>query len=95
MALKDRIKQQPFSAEHTETDSNKQHYLVLHNDDINTFEYVIECLIKICKHDVVQAEQCAYIAHYNGKCEVKKGYYGELNYLKNLMYAKGLSVTLD
>ena len=95
MTLKDKIKQQPFSVESSDVDSCKQYYLVLHNDDVNTFEHVIECLIKICRHDMVQAEQCAYITHYNGKCEIKKGYYGELNYLKNLMHAKGLSVTLD
>jgi len=47
--------------------------LILHNDDFNTFEHVINCLINVCKHNELQAEQCAYIVHYNGKSSVKKG----------------------
>ncbi|GAB4304265.1 MAG: hypothetical protein Kow0068_26090 [Marinilabiliales bacterium] len=95
MALKDNLKENTFSFEDLNSENSTERFLVLHNDDINTFEHVIECLIKICKHDIVQAEQCAYIAHYKGKCEVKKGYPGELNYLKNLLISKGLSVTLE
>lgn len=47
--------------------------LVLYNDDVNTFDFVIQCLIEVCKHDALQAEQCTYIVHYNGKCTVKPG----------------------
>ena len=50
-----------------------EHNLVLFNDDVNTFEWVIECLIRICGHEEVQAEQSAYIVHYKGKCIVKSG----------------------
>lgn len=52
---------------------SKQFDLVLFNDDVNTFDWVIECLIKICEHEEVQAEQCAFIVHYKGKCTVKSG----------------------
>jgi len=52
---------------------SKQFDLVLFNDDVNTFEWVIECLINICDHNEIQAEQCAYIVHYKGKCTVKSG----------------------
>ena len=48
--------------------------IILYNDDGNTFDHVIECLIKICKHESEQAEQCAYIVHYKGKCFVKIQY---------------------
>ena len=51
----------------------RQRELILHNDDFNTFEHVITCLMSICDHHEVQAEQCAYIVHHNGKCSVKKG----------------------
>ena len=53
--------------------------LVVFNDDINTFEHVINTLVKVCKHTAEQAEQCAWIIHYKGKCSVKKG---ELTLLK-------------
>lgn len=47
--------------------------LILYNDDYNTFDYIIESLIEVCEHDVLQAENCALIAHYKGKCHIKKG----------------------
>jgi ATP-dependent Clp protease adaptor protein ClpS len=46
--------------------------LVLHNDDFNTFDHVTDCLIAICGHEEMQAEQCTYIVHYKGKCTVKR-----------------------
>lgn len=52
--------------------------LVLFNDDFNTFDHVIEMLVKYCKHEIIQAEQCAYLVHYSGKCTVKNGSYEEL-----------------
>ncbi len=54
--------------------SNKEKYiLLLFNDDIHSFDYVIENLMEICEHSSEQAEQCAMIAHYKGTCEVKEG----------------------
>jgi len=47
--------------------------LILWNDDVNTFDHVIDCLVSICEHSTTQAEQCAYIVHYKGKCVVKQG----------------------
>lgn len=52
-----------------------QHDLIVYNDDVNTFDHVIESLVKVCRHDTVQAEQCTYIIHFNGKCQVKRGSY--------------------
>jgi len=52
--------------------------IVLYNDDVNTFEYVIETLIRVCSHTPEQAEQCTLIVHYNGKCTVKTGPLKEL-----------------
>ncbi len=49
------------------------HSLVLFNDDVNTFEFVIETLIDVCEHDHLQAENCAWLTHYKGRCAVKKG----------------------
>lgn len=58
--------------------TDEQSKLVLFNDHHNTFEHVIQCLVDICKHNPVQAEQCAMITHYKGKCTVKTGQYKEL-----------------
>ncbi|REJ83639.1 MAG: ATP-dependent Clp protease adaptor ClpS [Bacteroidetes bacterium] len=68
--------------------------LVLYNDDYNTFEFVIECLIEICQHDVIQAEQCTYIVHYNGKCAVKTGSFSDLQPMKHALCDKGLSAVI-
>lgn len=69
---------------------NKTYKLVLHNDDFNTFDFVIECLIKICHHTLEQAEQCTILVHYKGKCTVKTG---SLEYLTP-MHQKLLSCGL-
>lgn len=55
-----------------------EHQLVLFNDDVNTFDHVVETLIRVCGHTLEQAEQCSIIVHYKGKCTVKTGSYEEL-----------------
>ncbi|WP_144281710.1 ATP-dependent Clp protease adaptor ClpS [Chryseobacterium echinoideorum] len=54
-------------------ETDEVYKLVLHNDDIHTFDEVIEALIQICKHEPIQAEQCTMLIHYKGKCTVKTG----------------------
>lgn len=68
--------------------------LILFNDDVNTFDFVIEVLIEVCGHNPSQAEQCALIAHYKGKCSVKSGDYSELNPLCKEMSNRKLSVEI-
>jgi len=75
--------------------SEEVRHLILHNDDFNTFDHVIASLIDICHHDIHQAEQCAYIVHHNGKCDVKNGAYDALHLMKDKLTSKGLSVTID
>ncbi len=72
----------------------QQKELMLYNDDVNTFEHVIKCLMKVCGHTAVQAEQCAYIVHYNGKCVVKKGYIEKLKYMYEALRDEKLSVKI-
>ena len=57
----------------TSTENSEIHEIILYNDDINTFDHVIDCLISICDHTPLQAEQCTLIVHYKGKCSVKSG----------------------
>jgi ATP-dependent Clp protease adaptor protein ClpS len=54
-------------------DLDEVYKLVLHNDDVHTFDYVIDSLIEICKHTLEQAEQCTMLVHFKGKCTVKTG----------------------
>jgi len=70
-------------------------HLILHNDDVHTFDYVIDSLMDICHHEILQAEQCAYIVHHNGKCDVKNGAYDVLHPMKDKLTSRGLSVTID
>ena len=60
------------------TQLEREHEIILYNDDINTFDHVINSLVAYCEHTFEQAEQCAYIVHYSGKCAVKSGSYEEL-----------------
>jgi len=55
-----------------------EHQIILFNDDVNTFDHVVETLIRVCGHTLEQAEQCSIIVHYKGKCTVKTGSYEEL-----------------
>jgi ATP-dependent Clp protease adaptor protein ClpS len=70
-------------------------HLIVWNDDVNTFEWVIETLIDICKHSYEQAEQCAYIIHYKGKYSVKEGTYDELKPLCEAITERGISATVE
>lgn len=69
--------------------------IILHNDEVNTFDHVIDSLIQVCRHDSIQAEQCAYITHHKGKCDVKSGSYSELSPIRLALLERGLQVTID
>lgn len=69
--------------------------IVLHNDDVNTFEHVIDCLMEICQHEATQAEQCAHIVHYNGKCSVKRGTFDQLEPRCTALQDRGLSADIQ
>ncbi|PJC62296.1 MAG: hypothetical protein CO022_05280 [Flavobacteriales bacterium CG_4_9_14_0_2_um_filter_32_27] len=73
----------------------KEHHLVVFNDDVNTFDFVIEMLVKVCEHDVLQAEQCTFIIHYKGKCAVKKGNYQTLRNMSEALSDAGLTVEIN
>lgn len=68
--------------------------LMVYNDDFNTFEHVINTLIKVCKHEVHQAEQCTFLIHYKGKCSVKKGDYEELKPMREGISSAGIKAAI-
>lgn len=69
--------------------------LIVYNDDVNTFEYVIENLINVCNHEVMQAEQCTWIIHYKGRCSVKRGDYDTLESMCTALLERGISAEIE
>lgn len=68
--------------------------LVVFNDDVNTFEHVINILMKVCKHSAEQAEQCTLLIHYKGKCTVKNGSFTELRPMCESILDAGITATV-
>lgn len=77
-----------------EEETVKQNEIVLFNDEVNTFDHVIETLIAVCEHSPEQAEQCSLIVHYNGKCTVKTGEYDDLKPRCSKLLQAGLSAEI-
>jgi ATP-dependent Clp protease adaptor protein ClpS len=77
----------------TETESPWS--LIVWNDEVNTFEWVIETLMEVCGHSAEQAEQCAFIIHYKGKYAVKQGSYDELKPQCDAITERGIGATLE
>lgn len=69
--------------------------LILYNDDVNTFDFVTDSLIVICKHNTLQAEQCTYLVHYTGKCVVKTGTFKKLKPLCEALLERGLTAKIE
>ena len=76
-------------------DQKKKANLVLHNDDVNTFDYVMDILVEVCDHSMNQAEQCATITHFKGKCEVRSGSGSEMKELRYKLISRGLKATVN
>ncbi|MEZ4912563.1 MAG: ATP-dependent Clp protease adaptor ClpS [Chitinophagales bacterium] len=69
--------------------------LILHNDEVNTFDWVIISLVEVCGHNHLQAKQIAYIVHFKGKCIVKEGSFDDLMPQKDALSERGLQVTIE
>ncbi|MFT4033290.1 MAG: ATP-dependent Clp protease adaptor ClpS [Siphonobacter sp.] len=75
-------------------EEKEEHDLVVFNDDVNTFDWVIETLIDVCGHTPEQAEQCTILIHFKGKCSVKKGDFDELAPMRNAICNRGISAEI-
>lgn len=95
MGEKEYSQQNPQSEELLEKKSGTERHLILHNDEVHTFDYVIESLIKVCELEPIQAEQCTYLVHYKGRCDVKKGDFQFLRPYKQGLIDRGLEATID
>ena len=74
---------------------NEQNQIIVFNDDVNTFDHVIDMLIATCDHDPIQAEQCTMLIHYKGKCEVKTGDYDDLKPRCSKLLDAGISAEIQ
>lgn len=70
-------------------------HLIVWNDEVNTFQWVIETLMEVCRHSYEQAEQCAYFIHYKGKYAVKHGDYDELRPMADAITERGIGATVE
>ena len=77
------------------TEVSHPFHLIVWNDEVNTFEWVIETLMEVCRHSYEQAEQCAYLIHYKGKYAVKHGDYDELKPLCDAITGRGIGATVE
>ncbi len=77
------------------TDTTSSYQLIVWNDEVNSFEWVIETLMDICGHTTEQAEQCAMIIHFKGKYAVKDGNYDSLKPLKEAITERGINATIE
>ncbi|NJB82733.1 ATP-dependent Clp protease adaptor ClpS [Wenyingzhuangia aestuarii] len=73
----------------------KDYEIIVYNDDVNTFDFVIDSLIDVCEHEPVQAEQCTMLIHYKGKCAVKTGSYDDLKPRCSKLLELGLSAEIQ
>ena len=88
---------------HTETQHHEDvlealetnYHLVVWNDDVNTFDWVIETLMEVCGHEREQAEQCALLIHFNGKCSVKTGEFNTLRPMCDAILDRGIQATVE
>lgn len=78
-----------------DVETDRVHNLIVWNDNVNTFDWVIESLVEVCGHDAYQAEQCALIIHHNGKYAVKKGTFDTLRPQAEALIDREIQATID
>ncbi len=78
-----------------EVEEKIENKIVLFNDEVNTFDHVIDMLVEACDHTPVQAEQCSLIVHYKGKCSVKTGEYSDLEPRCSKLLEAGLTAEIQ
>lgn len=87
--------EETFTLEEVLADLKSNNRLILWNDEINTFEHVIECLVKYLDYSDVQAEKIAWTVHTKGKCAILEGTFTEVEVYRKILQAEGLTVSID
>lgn len=91
----DMVKEKVSPAEIQKEEIIADRKLILFNDDVNSFDFVIDSLIELCGHVMEQAEQCALTAHFKGKCDIKSGDFYTLKSICTEMTQRGLTVAIE
>ncbi|MGB3591296.1 MAG: ATP-dependent Clp protease adaptor ClpS [Nonlabens sp.] len=89
------VQEQVLPELEVETLEKEEHKIVLFNDEVNTFDHVIDMLVAACDHTPIQAEQCSLIVHYKGKCNVKSGEYEDLEPRCTALLEAGLTAEIQ
>ncbi|NOT36953.1 MAG: ATP-dependent Clp protease adaptor ClpS [Saprospiraceae bacterium] len=69
--------------------------IIVYNDDVNTFDWVIECFMNVCNHSFEQAEQLSYLVHFKGRASVKVGVFSILRPMKDSLCEKGINAVIE
>ena len=93
--MSDQTYTSPFTLLEDDVKLVEEKQLIVYNDDYHTFDYVIDALVKICKHEQIQAEQCTLIIHFKGKCAVKSGDFYTLRPMFDALCDKGLTASIE
>lgn len=93
--MSDKKKTKGIEQDLTKSIDSSGKFLILHNDEYHTFDYVIDALIEICNHEIEQAVQCTYMVHYKGKADVKRGSYDFLKPMMTQLRGKDLKATIE
>ena len=88
-------KTQRQSFEKHENEVFDDYLLILHNDDVHSFDYVINALVEVCEHTFEQAVQCTYIAHHKGSCDIRKGKLEQLKPIRDILTERELITTIE
>ena len=89
------IETEIFKDEKKDEELLNNHSIVIYNDNVNTFDWVIESLIDICDHDYLRATQCAWIIHLKGKCDVKTGSYSDLKPMASELLQRNINAEIE
>lgn len=84
------MKKEALHKKGSKKQNEEKYFLVLYNDDVNTFTHVIKSLVEVCGHDDYQAEQCAMLTHFKGRCDVKTGSKALLLSMNRTLKIKGM-----
>jgi ATP-dependent Clp protease adaptor protein ClpS len=95
MSENEKAREFPIIEDTNDVEGRGKNSLILHNDEVNTFDFVIESLIAVCDHTTEQAEQCTYLIHYKGKCDVKSGDFEFLRPMRHALADRGLTATIE
>ena len=89
------VQEETFTLEEILATVKNNNRLILWNDEVNTFDHVINCLMKYLKYSESQAEKIAWVVHTKGKCTVLEGSYNEIEIYRKILKGEGLSVTTE